>query len=162
MKSNIKGFPNYHISEDGQLFRKNNNGIWVKMASNIKNTGYISNILWNGDIKTNKYRHRLVAEVYIPNPDNKPFVCHKDNNRVNNCIDNLYWGTPKENMHQAVIDGSYHIEWDKRGRIMVDEIGICRMYSSGITRKVILSKYKISIGKYYEILHKYGILWKQR
>lgn len=45
---------------------------------------------------------------------------------------------------------------------MVDEIGICRMYSSGITRKVILSKYKISIGKYYEILHKYGILWKQR
>lgn len=41
MKSNIKGFPNYHISEDGQLFRKNNNGIWVKMASNIKNTGYI-------------------------------------------------------------------------------------------------------------------------
>lgn len=35
--------------------------------------------------------HRLVAETYIPNPDNKPHVGHIDDNPKNNCWDNLYW-----------------------------------------------------------------------
>lgn len=38
--------------------------------------------------------------VYIPNPYNKPCVCHKDNDKSNNHYKNLYWGTHKENMEQ--------------------------------------------------------------
>ena len=41
--------------------------------------------------------HRLVAETYIPNPDNKPQVGHIDENPENNCWDNLYWTTAKNN-----------------------------------------------------------------
>lgn len=41
--------------------------------------------------------HRLVALTFIPNPDNKPFVCHKDDNPINNKVDNLFWGTPSDN-----------------------------------------------------------------
>ncbi len=49
--------------------------------------------------------HRLVAINHLPNPENKPYVCHKDNDTSNNNVDNLYWGTASENTKQAHNDG---------------------------------------------------------
>ncbi len=49
--------------------------------------------------------HRLVAQVFIPNPDNLPQVCHKDDNPLNNRVDNLFWGTQKDNHDDCHIKG---------------------------------------------------------
>lgn len=67
------------------------------MAAHINNAGYMTVNL----CKHNKYKsfdiHRLVALAFIPNPDNLPQVNHKDENKHNNCVDNLEWCTNQEN-----------------------------------------------------------------
>lgn len=51
--------------------------------------------------------HRLVAQTFIPNPNNLPEVNHLDTNRKNNCVDNLEWCTHAENVQYSYVLGHY-------------------------------------------------------
>lgn len=61
--------------------------------------GYITAAMYkNGKVKV-KFVHRIVAEAFIHNPDNKPYVNHLDETRDNNNVDNLEWVTHEENIN---------------------------------------------------------------
>jgi len=88
--------------------------------------------------------HRLVAIAFIPNPDNKPEVNHKDGNKQNNFWWNLEWMTHAENMRHASINklmkpliGSNH-----GGSKYTDEQihEVCRLLESGINSNKKLPK----------------------
>lgn len=150
--SNLPGFSKYYISKRGKLYRFSHKG-WIKVKPCIKNTGYVSNILWGDDGKKhNMYRHRLVAIAWIENPKNLSQVCHKDNNPLNNRWNNLYWGDAYDNITQCIRDGNFYFVGKTRKK-KVNEEDICRDYIRGIPRKEILDKYHISTGILYKILN---------
>ena len=66
------------------------------------NSGYYKVMLSKNGGYKNKTLHRLVAETFIPNPENKPQVNHKDGNKLNSNVDNLEWVTNSENSAHAI------------------------------------------------------------
>ena len=94
---------NYKINESGVVINKNNH----VMRTAVSNSGYLRTALEipNGSGKRkNESIHRLVAQTFIPNPDNLPVVMHLDNDPLNNHVSNLKWGTQSDNIKQAFED----------------------------------------------------------
>lgn len=90
----IKNFPNYSINENGKVRNDLTNKIKAPFIN--KKNGYYMVDLWKNNKSTKIPIHRLVAEAFIPNPENKATVDHKDGNRKNNSIENLRWATYSE------------------------------------------------------------------
>lgn len=67
------------------------------LKPSLINSGYHVVTLYQKDKKEKFQVHRLVASTFIPNPLNLPCVNHKDENKLNNCADNLEWCTYQYN-----------------------------------------------------------------
>lgn len=89
----IEHYPNYSVNDSGEVF---NNKTGRKLKQTIKK-GYCNVYLYNEDGRKFFLVHRLVAQAFIPNPNNYPEVNHKDENSLNNCVENLEWCTSKYN-----------------------------------------------------------------
>lgn len=70
-------------------------------------------------IQHREYIHRLVAETYIPNPENKRHIDHINNNPRDNRLTNLRWATPSDNMANAELKGTRGIRKSKNGTFFV-------------------------------------------
>jgi hypothetical protein len=92
----IKGCPGYAITDDGRVWSVKTNKY---LKQKIDKYGYPCVSMSVNNKNKTRTVHRLVAEAFIPNPDDKPTVNHKDENKLNNCVDNLEWMTVAENNH---------------------------------------------------------------
>lgn len=131
----------------GRILSSKNNGI-----------GYLFVDLYKNGIHKGFYIHRLVAYVFIPNPQNLPQVNHRDENKSNNTVDNLEWCTRDYNMNYGTIkeriaekhckpvlqfdlQGNFIREWPSLAKVY-EELGI---HKSDISR-CCLGKFKTSGG----------------
>lgn len=100
----IPGFEGlYKISSFGRIksFKKDKDGVILKNTN--KKGDYFSFVLQGKGKKQKSTRiHRLVAEAFIPNPDNLPEVNHKDGNKQNNRVENLEWCSRSYNTRHSI------------------------------------------------------------
>lgn len=95
----------YKISSFGRVISLPRNGTkkdtyFIKPS--IDRYGYIRYSLSKNNKQYHRQAHRLVAEAFIPNPNNKPQVNHIDGKKHNNRVDNLEWNTASENISHRV------------------------------------------------------------
>lgn len=113
----IKGYENeYRISNLGNVFSLRNGS---NLRPSVTEKGYLRVCLQKDGEKKWKRIHRLVAEMFIPNPEEKPTVNHINNVRNDNRVCNLEWATMSEQnreiSHRAnVAQGIYNSDYIKR------------------------------------------------
>ena len=100
MDKKIDGFEDYTVSEDG-VITNTRTGHIKKPTSNHCGKGYLYVDLYESGRRGRFFVHRLVANAFISNPQNKPYVNHIDGNPHNNLVKNLEWCTPLENVEHA-------------------------------------------------------------
>ena len=103
---NIEGYEgHYQVSNIGRV-RSNYSGEWRLMKQQIptspsrrlKDRYFKVTLQIKGKSPKNCYSHILVAQAFVPNPENKPTVDHIDGDKLNNCACNLKWATPRNKL----------------------------------------------------------------
>lgn len=132
---------------DGRVFSYK--GIILKTENKIGNSGYNNVVLSVSGKQYYSDIHVLVAKAFVPNPENKPWVNHKDGNKLNNNKKNLEWVTKSENViHALEKDLTPHGEkcsWSKLNNKQILEIYELS-HNTKMRHVDIAKKYNISKG----------------
>jgi hypothetical protein len=101
----IEGYEGlYQVSSEGEVYSvRSERYLKVNYSTKYPFVGLCK----NGESK-NYFVHRLLAKAFIPNPDSKKTVNHKDGNKLNNSLENLEWATNGENQLHAYKNGFQH------------------------------------------------------
>lgn len=149
----------YVVYEDGRIW-SNKKNTWLKISET--NGGYkqvnIGKVIWT--------IHRLLATLFIPNPDDLPIVMHLDNDRTNNSLNNLKWGTYSENQKHAYRSGKptsgafvkdYYGETHHSSKLTKEDV--IEIRNSVLSQQKLADKYGVSRTNIRNILS--NKIWKQ-
>lgn len=164
----IPGFTGYKINENGEVFSyKGKKTRGHKMATVITNCGYVHVSLVYTKGKSKPFlMHRLVAQTFIPNPENKPQINHIDGNKENNHITNLEWCTSSENRQHAIQTGLHKaVQGEDQWMAKLsnqDAIDAINMLLNGATNDDVASKFNLHARYVSLVRHKkrWAHLWE--
>lgn len=174
----IKEYPRYEVSNFGRIRAIYIRGIKVNKILKPKKTkkGYLEISLYRGNNHKSFRLHRVVAKLFIHNPNNLPQVNHKNGNKLDNRVDNLEWCTCSQNVQHAYKTGLKHglkginnpcsrkiVQFDLEGNLI-------KIWNSSMEIERILKEIKVDqaaviaccrgrCGKKKRITHK-GFKWK--
>ena len=94
-------FNNYLCNENGEIYSLLRN----KILKGRSLKGYKRVALMKDGKTIDVLVHRLIAQTFLPNPENKPYINHIDGDKTNNSVSNLEWCTQKENVQHAIETG---------------------------------------------------------
>ena len=136
----------YEITRDGKVINKHTGHT---LAPQPNGKGYLRVSIG----KKLMFIHRLVAEKYIPNPENKPQVNHKDGNKLNNCVDNLEWVTNQENRNHAV-DNDLQVTGERCSWAKLTEENVKEIRANpGYENEYWARKFKVSRGTINDVVN---------
>lgn len=96
----LKDFPNYYVDTSGRIYSKKRYQLH-QLQGIITRNGYVRVCLRKDGNNYTALVHRLVALTFIPNPENKPEVNHKNGIKTDNRVENLEWVTNSENKYHS-------------------------------------------------------------
>lgn len=93
----IQGYEGYYqVSTQGRVRNSRRGKI---LGASKQGSGYIQTMLSKNAVRSYPLVHRIVAQTFIPNPENKPQINHKNGDKTDNRVENLEWCTMSENLH---------------------------------------------------------------
>ena len=132
----------YAVSNTGNIYSFERNGNWrfVKLKPTINHNGYERVTLFNNSKRRSFFVHRIVAENFLDNPENKRTVNHINAIKTDNSIKNLEWATHSENTQHAVDNNLAHrAKGSEMSKVLKEEdiLNIIELRRSGMTHKSI-------------------------
>lgn len=169
----IPGYPAYKISNMGNIISRwqkvtfayvgfVTEDVWKPLPQHRDRKGYPMVHLADGVNKPKMFRvHRLVALVFHGNPpEGKNCVRHLDGNPLNNCADNLAWGSYKENEDDKRNHGTWHLRMGGAKLTEADSIAIREKYESGVSQKELAKEYNVTRETITRVVNK--TIWRDK
>lgn len=162
----LLGIPDYRVSSDGRVQTRRSNApnkpkpYWRDLSPVTDTKGYQCVTLCGPEgLRYPRRVHRLVAQCFLPNPAGHPCVRHKDGNPKNNRVENLSWGTYKDNEDDKRAHGTWALRMGGAKLSLEDVARVRELFASGMSQINLAAAFDVSRPTITRLLNR--TTWKQ-